>query len=405
LSKVLNSFKLRASYGKVGNISGIGNFSSFSFFSSGLYNGGASLAFSQAGNPDLTWETSKKSDIGFTFALFNSLISGEFAYYKNNIDGLLLSVPNSPSTGMPNSVLKNVGSMYNKGVEITLNSTPVKGKHFTWNTSLNISNNTNKVTALAPGVPFITTATSLETPSITKAGYSVGMLYVVETRGVDAATGRRIFVRADGAEILYNHQAPVASRWTYRSNGQVAPAINPGVDQKIWRNTAPKYFGGFDNSFKIDNFEVSALLTYQFDFYVYNGTRASVLDQRFWNSTTEVLTRWQKPGDVTKIPRLVYADNVSNGSAQPISENAQKGDFVKLRSLTLAYNLPTSLTSKAGLSSMRFYLSGQNLAMITKYQGPDPEVSSNGNGNTNQGIDRNTVGNALTVTVGLNVGF
>lgn len=405
LSKVINSFKLRASYGKVGNISGIGNFSSFSFFSSGLYNGGASLAFSQAGNTDLTWETSKKSDIGFTFAMFNNLISGEFAYYKNNIDGLLLSVPNAPSTGMPNAVLQNVGSMYNKGLEITLNSTPVKGKRFNWNTSLNISNNTNKVTALAPGVPFITTATSLETPSMTKVGYPVGMIYVVETRGVDAATGRRIFVRADGTEILYNHQAPVASRWTYRSNGQVAPAINPGLDQKIWRNTAPKYFGGFDNNFRFDNFEISALLTYQFDFYVYNGTRATVLDQRFWNSTTEVLTRWQKPGDVTKIPRLVYADNVSNGSAQPISENAQKGDFVKLRSLTLAYNLPASLTSKAGISSMRFYLSGQNLAMITKYQGPDPEVSSNGNSNTSQGVDRNTVGNALTVTVGLSVGF
>lgn len=405
LSKVFNSFKLRASYGKVGNISGIGNFSSFSFFSSGLYNGGASLAFSQAGNADLTWETSKKSDIGFTFAMLNNLITGEFAYYKNNIDGLLLSVPNAPSTGMPNAVLQNVGSMYNKGVEITLNSTPIKNSRVTWNTSLNFSQNTNKVTALAPGVPFITTATSLETPSITKPGYSVGMIYVVETRGVDAATGRRIFVRADGTEILYNHAAPTASRWTYRSNGQVAPAINPGLDQKIWRNTAPKYFGGFDNNIRIDNFEISALLTYQFDFYVYNGTRATVLDQRFWNSSTEVMKRWQKPGDVTNIPRLVYADNVSNGSAQPISENAQKGDFVKLRSLTLAYNLPTSLTSKAGISSMRFYLSGQNLAMITKYQGPDPEVSSNGNGNTNQGIDRNTVGNALTITLGLNVGF
>jgi TonB-dependent starch-binding outer membrane protein SusC len=405
LSKIFNSFKLRASYGKVGNISGIANFASFSFFSSGIYNGGPSLAYSQAGNTNLTWETSKKTDYGFNFAAFNNLITGEVSWYKNNIDGLLLSVPNSPSTGMPNAVLQNVGSMYNKGFELTLNSTPVKGKHVTWNTSFNFSQNTNKVTALAPGVPFITTATSLETPSITKPGYSVGMIYVVETRGVDAATGRRIFVRADGTEILYNHAAPVASRWTYRSNGQVAPAINPGLDQKIWKRTNPKYVGGFDNNFKIDNFEISALLTYQFDFYVYNGTRASVLDQRFWNNTTEVLKRWQKPGDVTNIPRVVYADNVSNGSAQPISENAQKGDFIKLRTLTLAYNLPVSLTSKAGLSSMRFYLSGQNLAMITKYQGPDPEVSSNGNGNTNQGIDRNTVGNALTITVGLNVGF
>jgi TonB-linked SusC/RagA family outer membrane protein len=405
MSRVLNSFKLRGSYGKVGNISGIGNFSSYSFFSAGLYNGGPTLVFSQAGNNKLTWETSKKLDLGFSFGMFNNAVTGEFAWYKNDIDGLLLGVPNSPSTGMPNSVLQNVGAMFNKGIEVTLNASPLKTKKFTWNTSFNFTYNTNEVVSLVDGVPFITTATSLETPSITKPGYPVGMLYVVETRGVDAATGSRIFVRADGREILYNHGAPVASRWTFRDNGQVAPAINPGVDQKVWKNSSPKYFGGFDNNFRFQNFELSALITYQLGFYVYNGTRASVLDQRFWNNTTEVLKRWQKPGDVTDIPRVIYGDNVSNGSAQPISENAEKGDFLKLRSLTIAYNLPSTLITKAGLSSMRFYLSGQNLGIITKYRGPDPEVSSNGNGNLNQGVDRNTVGNALVVTMGLNIGF
>ena len=406
LSKVINSFKLRGSYGRVGNIAGIGDFSSYSFFSgTSLYNGGPTLIFSQAGNNQLTWETSNKTDIGFSFGMWNNLITGEVAYYKNNIDGLLLGVPNSPSTGMPNQVLQNVGSMQNHGVEVTLNASPFKGKNFSWNTSFNFTYNTNKVLSLAPGVNFITTATSLETPSITLPGYPVGMIYVIETRGVDAATGRRIFVRADGRELLYNHAAPTASRWTFRDDGTVAPPINPGLDQKPWKNSAPKYYGGFDNTFRYDNFELNALLTYQLGFYVYNGTRASVLDQRFWNSTTEVLKRWQKPGDVTNIPRLVYGDNISNGSGQPISENAQKGDFLKVRSLTLGYNLPSSLISKAGLSSMRFYLSGQNLAIITDYQGPDPEVSSNGNGNLNQGVDRNTVANGRVITVGLNVGF
>lgn len=405
LGRTVNSFKLRASHGTVGNISGIGNFSSFSFFSAGLFNGGPTLVFSQAGNNLLTWETSKKTDIGFTFGLFNNAVSGEFAWYNNDIDGLLLSVPNAPSTGMPNAVLQNVGTMYNKGIEVTLNASPIRGKNFQWNTSLNFTHNTNKVTSLAPGVLNITTATSLETPSITLPGYPVGMIYTVETRGVDAATGRRIYVRADGRELLYNHAAPVASRWTFRDNGQVAPAINPGLDQKVWKNTAPRYFGGFDNTFRYGNFELNALITYQFGFYVYNGTRASVLDQRFWNSTTEVLKRWQKPGDVTNIPRVVYTDNTSNGSAFPISENAQKGDFFKLRSITLGYSLPSNLVSKAGISSLRFYLSGQNLAIITKYQGPDPEVSSNGNGNTNQGVDRNTVANGRVLTVGVNIGF
>jgi len=405
VSNVVNSFKIRGSYGTVGNISGIGSFDSYSFFSSGLYNGTPTLVFSQAGNNKLTWETSKKTDIGFTFGLWNNLISGEFAWYKNNIDGLLLNVPNAPSTGMPNAVLQNVGSMYNKGIEVTLNATPVRRKGFQWNTSLNFTYNNNKVTSLTPGVTSITTATSLETPSITLPGYPVGMIYVVETRGVDPATGRRIFVRADGKELLYNHAAPVASRWTFRENGQVAPAINPGLDQKVWKNSAPKYYGGLDNTFRYGNFELNVLLTYQLGFYVYNGTRASILDQRFWNNSTEVLRRWRKPGDVTDIPRLVYADNVSNGSAQPISENAQKGDFLKLRNLTLGYNLPAALITKAGIASARFYVSGQNLAIATKYTGPDPEVSSNGNGNLNQGIDRNTVANGRVITVGVNIGF
>lgn len=405
ISNVVNSFRLRGSYGKVGNISGIGDFASNSLYGSGLYNGGATLVFSQAGNDKLTWETSKKTDIGFTFGLWNNLITGEFAYYYNNIDDLLLSVPNAPSTGMPNAVLQNVGKMYNRGIEFTINASPIRGKDFQWNTSFNITYNKNNVVNLVDGVPFITAATSLETPSITMPGYPVGMIYVIETRGVDPATGRRIFVNAAGKELLYDHSAPTSSRWTYRENGQVAPAINPGLDQKVWKNSNPKYVGGFDNTFRYKGFDLNVLLTYQYGFYVYNGTRASALDQRFWNSTTAVLRRWQKPGDVTDIPKLIYTDNVSNGSANPISENAQKGDFIKLRSIAIGYNLPSSLLSKAGISSARVYLSGQNLGIITKYEGPDPEVSSNGNGNLNQGVDRNTVANGRVITLGLNIGF
>jgi len=105
------------------------------------------------------------------------------------------------------------------------------------------------------------------------------------------------------------------------------------------------------------------------------------------------------------VPRLVYADNTSNGSAFPISDNVQKGDFLRLRNLTLGYNLPYNLLSKAKIANLRAYISGQNLFLATKYQGPDPEVSSNGTGNLNQGIDRNTVGNARVITVGLNIGF
>ncbi len=406
LSDVINSFRIRGSYGTVGNISGIGNYDSYSFYSgSGLYNGGPTLIFSQAGNDKLTWETSTKMDIGFSFGLFNNLVTGEVAFYDNDIDGLLLSVPNALSTGMPNAVLQNVGAMYNKGVEVTLNSTPIRKKNFTWSTSLNFTYNNNEVTKLVDGIANIPTATQLETASITLPGSPVGMIYVVESRGVDPTTGRRIVVNQNGEELLYDHSAPAGSRYRFRSTGLVSPDLNAGLAQKPWKNSAPKYFGGFDNTVRFHDFDLNVLFTYQLGFYVYNGTRATTLDQRFWNSNVEVLNRWQKPGDITNIPRLVYADNTSNGSAYPISENVQKGDFLKLRSLSLGYNLPGKLVTKAGISNLRFYVSGQNLFIATEYQGPDPEVSSNGTGNLNQGIDRNTVANGRILTFGINLGF
>lgn len=406
LAEVVNSFRVRASYGTVGNISGIGNFDSYSFFSGATqFNGGATLIFSQAGNDKLTWETSKKTDIGFSFGLLNNLFTGEFAWYNNDIDGLLLNVPNALSTGMPNQILQNVGAMYNKGVEVTLGATPIRSKDWNWNLSFNFTYNKNEVTRLVDGIANIPTATQLETASITAPGYSVGMHYVVETRGVDPTTGRRIFVNQNGEELIYDHSAPAGSRYRFLSNGQVAPDLNPGLAQKIWTNSVPKYFGGFENTLRFRNFDLNVLFTYQLGFYVYNGTRATTLDQRFWNSNVEVLNRWQKPGDQTNIPRLVYSDNTSNGSAYPISENVQKGDFLKLRNLSLGYSLPNKALSAAGISNVRFYVSGQNLFIATKYTGPDPEVSSNGTGNLNQGIDRNTVANGLVLTFGVNIGF
>ena len=150
---------------------------------------------------------------------------------------------------------------------------------------------------------------------------------------------------------------------------------------------------------------MNALITYQAGFYIYYGTNAGLRDQRFWNNSTDVLRKWEKTGDVTDIPRVVFGDNVSNGSSFPLDVNVFKGDFIKLRSVTLSYNLPKNLVDKAKLTNARFYVSGSNLAMITDYPGPDPEVSSNGNGTTNQGIDRNTVANARVVTLGLTLGF
>lgn len=411
-AKVFSTFKLRGSYGKVGNTGGIGDYASYSTYGSGLYGGNPTLLFNQAGNNNLKWETSKKSEVGINLGILKERIALEVNYYKNNASNLILNVPQSPSAGLPTSVPANVGTMYSKGVEITLNVTPVRTEHFTWTSNFNYTSNENMVTALAPGLTEVLAATSgLETVSRTAVGYSVGSLWLVRTAGVDPATGSRVLLNKIGNRVFYRF-APKAGEFNYsnpdgtRYNRQDGSAytINQRDDAEMF-NAIPKYVGGWSNNFRYKAFDLDVLLTYQAGFYVYYGSNAGLHDQRFWNNAVDVLTAWKKPGDVTNIPRPVFGDNVSNGSGLPMDFNMFKGDFIKVKNVSLGFTLPSDLTSRLKINNLRFFVSGQNLAIFTKYPGPDPEVSSNGNTANAQGVDRNTIANGRTVLVGLNVGF
>ena len=137
-----------------------------------------------------------------------------------------------------------------------------------------------------------------------------------------------------------------------------------------------------------------------------NNTKGTLLDQRFYNNSTEVLNRWTTPGQVTNIPRLVYNDVISNGSSGfAISENAEKADFLRLQQLAIGFSLPRNILEKAELSSVRLYLQATNLFLITSYTGSDPETSSNGASTTSMGVEKNSVGQGKTFTFGLNVAF
>jgi len=404
IGKVFSSFRLRGSYGEVGNFNGLDNYAPNSYYSAGLFGGAPTLNFSQAGNQMIGWETSKKLDIGINFGILNDKITFETAYYKNDIDGLIYNVPQAPSAGLPNSPQTNIGSMYNKGFEFTVNAQAISTKDFSWTPSFNFTYNKNLITSLTPTIDQFTSATSsLETASISKVGTSLGMLYVVTTAGVDPATGRRIFVAANGRKMLYDHSSPVASRWRYE-DGTIAPGIT-SQDQQIYGNSQPKFYGGFINNFKYKNIDLSMTITYQAGFYIYNGTQASIMDQRFWNNSTDILNRWTTPGQITSVPRVVAGDNMSNGSAVPLDINVYKGDFIKLRDISLGYTLPNSLLAKLKITSARIYVSGQNLIILTKYNGTDPEVSSNGGANASQGVERNSVASGRVFTAGLNFKF
>jgi TonB-linked SusC/RagA family outer membrane protein len=408
LDKVFSNLKLRGSYGVVGNNQGINDFAFWSFFSSGLYAANPTLAFSQAGNRNLRWETSKKTDIGIEMGFFKGRVNLEATYFFNDIDNLVLAEPQSPSRGIPgNSILSNIGSMTNKGWEFSLNMNLIQKKEFSWTSNFNITFMKNEVTALAAGNADINPATSgLERPSLVRVGESIGSFYAVRTGGVNPANGQRIFFYRDGTAVQFNLAAPAASRWTLVSSGAVAPRVADQANDGVLIGPAlPKWTGGWDNTFRWKSFDVNFLLFFSGGNYVYNGTKAGMRDMRSWNNSKEALTRWQKAGDITNIPRIVFGDNISNGSGVVISENVEKGDFLKLRNLTFGYSLPKNLTDKIGINSLRFYGQVMNAFTLTAYTGFDPEISSNGNGNTNPSVDRNSVPQARSVNFGVNVGF
>lgn len=405
LSNTLSFLKLRATYGSVGNTQGIGNYASLQLYGSGLYAGDPTLVFTQAGNTALQWETSTKTDLGVSFGLLQDRIQGEFVYYQNAIDDMILGVPQAPSKGIPgNTIDQNIGSMENTGIEFTVSAKAVNKSDFSWNVSFNFTSLKNEVTKLAGG--DIQTATAgLETANITRVGESIGSLYVVQTAGVNPANGQRVFIKRDGTAVQYNHSAAPAVRWTVVETGATTTAPTTAADGVIYGPTLPTFYGGFDNTFRYKNFDLGVFFQYSGGNYVYNGTKAGLRDQRFWNNHTDVLDRWTPENTDGSIPRIVFGDNISNGSAFPISENVEKADFVRLRNLVLGYNFNSSLLSKIHIKSLKVYAQVQNAFILTKYEGYDPEVSTNGNSTTGIGVDRNSVGQARTFTFGLNLGL
>ncbi|MFN3379423.1 MAG: TonB-dependent receptor domain-containing protein, partial [Runella zeae] len=383
-------------------------FSSLELYSGSLYGNAATWAISQAGNPNLGWETSNQTNIGADLGFWNDRIQVELTYFNNDVDGLILSAPQAVSKGIPgNSILGNVGSMYNRGIELGITGNILRQGDFSWNTSLNFTKIANKVTALADGNTDIvgTTHVSYETTNITRVGHSVGSLYGAKTAGVNPDNGQRIFINAKGEKVQYSQVVlPGQSQWTYL-DGTKAAAIT-GADYYLIGNALPTWYGGFSNTFKYKSFDFGIHFSFSGGNLIMNGTRATLLDQRAYNNSTEILNRWQKPGDITDIPRLVYNDQLSSGSSFPVSTNAEKADFLRLQNASVGYRIPANpLFTKIGLSAVRVYAQGSNLFLLTPYTGTDPESSVNGNSNTTPGVEKNSVGQARTFTVGLNVSF
>ncbi|SCD21803.1 SusC/RagA family [Proteiniphilum saccharofermentans] len=400
LARTFDNVKLNASWGQVGNGNLENDYSSYDLYSSYLYGSAATWSITQQGNPDLSWETSEQTNVGIEVSAFTNRLNAELTYFNNNVNGLILSVAQSPSKGIPgNSILANVGSMYNRGIEFGIGYEVIRRKDLTWNLNFNYTNLRNKVTSLADENQDIIASTGSGNTNITRVGEPIGSLYGLKTLYVNPENGQRVFLNGKGEEVQYNG----LNRWTYL-DGSTAEALS-GDDFYVLGNALPKWYGGLASNLTYKDFELNLNFTYAGGNYVMNRTRSTLTDQIFFNNSTDILRRWTSPGQQTDIPRIINGDRISFGGSVPISEHVEKGDFLRLQNVVFAYNLPESALGFSRLSAVRVYGQVTNAFIITGYSGIDPEVSANGNSNTAPGVEYNTAGLGRTFTFGVNVTF
>ncbi|TGE10387.1 SusC/RagA family TonB-linked outer membrane protein [Hymenobacter fodinae] len=374
-NSILNYLKLRASYGLTGNAE-IGNFASRNLYGALPYADQAGIVPSTTvGNPSLTWESTAQTDIGLEFGFFDNRISGEVDVYEKKTRDLLLSRPLAYSNGYT-SVTENVGSLRNRGLEISVNTRNFDGP-FKWTTNFNISFNRNKITSLAAPIQSGYLGSVRE-------GQPIGIFYGRKYAGVNPENGDALYYTADGSTTNVSSQAAL----------------------QIVGNPNPDFTGGITNNLSFKGFDLSALGQFVYGNDIYNaaGVYQAVNGDYFDNQTIDQLKRWQKPGDMTNVPQArLYA---GNGTVQS-SRWVTGGSFFRVKNVTLGYNIPSAIVKKGRIQSARIYVSAQNLATITNYDGYDPEVNTAAFGAANYliGHDFYTPPLAKTYLVGINVGF
>ena len=354
-SNWLDNLTLRASYGTSGNSEVGGSwYAAKDLFGFGYnYNGQPSMAYEQIGNENLKWERTAKFNIGFDMTLLKRF-NIEFDYYVHNTTDMVFAVPTSYAMGM-SSFYKNIGELQNKGIEFTIGANIIKNNDLSWNVSFSGSHNKNEVKKLSTDLPI---EGNYQT---TEVGYPIYQYKMKEYAGVDPETGNPLwYLNETGDETTSNYNK-AAKRYLGDAN--------------------PSFYGAFTNNLNWKGFDFSFQLNYSFGRKIYGNHLR--YDEQIGGSYGENFTeyvyknRWQKPGDVTDVPRLVAFGNAGKHSSQFL----MNGNYVKLRNITLGYTLPSELTEKFYVSRLRIYAQADNLYTwgASNYRGFDPaSVGANG---------------------------
>lgn len=394
--------KFRASYGFTGN-AGIPNYRYLAQYSGVAYGGESGLTPSQIPNPELRWEKTAQFDIGFDFGLFNDRLTGEIDYYNKQTTDLLLNTP-VPSTSGFTTQFRNVGSLENKGFEIVLNYSVLKNADWSISIGGNYATNQNKILSLNGDETRIGPTGSRFLNAVI-VGQPIGAFYGREYAGANPANGDALFFlnRTPTQTEIDNGTAFIVPNSVY-GDRYVTRVFN-SAESIVLGNPTPTGIYGFNANVSYKGIELSVLFQGVTGNKIFDGAGSFMSANGRYedNSTADQMRRWRNPGDITDVPQ---ARLYGNNGAQSSSRFLYDGSYMRLKTLTVAYNVPVSIANRLSLSSARIYVTGQNLLTFTDYKGWDPEVNTDFNAsNVNLGNDFYAAPQPKNFTVGLKVGF
>ncbi len=363
------------------------------------------------GNADLKWETTVQYNVGLDLGFLDDRVNFTADWYYKRTKDLLLNATLAPSMGFLNAY-RNIGSVSNSGLELTLNTVNIKNRDFQWDSSFNISFNRNKVISLNEDEPSLATRVTWGNfnnayPYIAIPGQPIAMFYGYLFDGIyqysDFDKVGNDYVLKAGVPNNGNDRANIKpGDIRYRDingDGQV-----DSYDLTIIGNPNPKFIGGFTNNFRYRDFDLSVFLQFSYGGQIQNANRIEFeggdpTARTSLNMFASVKDRWTPENPSNTLFRVG-----GQGPTAYSDRTIEDGSYLRLKTVTLGYTLPAAITRRVGINSLRFYASAQNLLTWTKYSGLDPEVSTYDTALT-PSFDWSSYPRSRTMTLGLEISF
>lgn len=411
-SKLLNYLKFKASYGVLGDQSGLGFYPGVSSITINNLNDLPSFGIPTPGNPELTWETSKMFQTGVDFKL-GKYIEGTVEYYVKNTDNLIFDRRVGISSGYA-SITVNDGLLRNSGVELELTGHILKGKNHFLDLSVNAERFKNNIVKmpLDPSAGYKPKVIDVQGAYGWSQGRSVFDYFIRNFNGVDPTDGKSTWtvyyddINLDGVfqsgEIVTNleqYKADNPNKYYVLKTG-VTKTYSQATQYYVGKSAIPKVRGAFNLAGGYKGFDIAVQVLYSLGGYSYDGAYSSLMGNGLIGGNNwhlDILNRWQKAGDKTSVPRI--SNNADANVSSTSSRFLTKSDFLALNNVRIGYNIPSTIANRIGIQSASLFVSGDNLGIRSARIGFNPSTSESG------GSDTYTYSPLSTITVGFKVKF